>query len=163
MSGQSFLFAKTEGKLLLKASNAKGIPLLSRNLKLNYPKNKLVLQKCRILRKRQRKLFQNCANWTNKQKPFSNESTCREQFLYPETARKLFLKADNATGNPLLSRSFKLKNLRNKLIPYKCPYSIFKKKPRSKELLNSVILQKGQGKAFPNQTISKEFLYCQEI
>ena len=36
------------------------------------------------------------------------------------------------------------------------------KKSSSKELRNSVILQKDQGEAFQNQTISKKSLYCQE-
>ena len=38
-----FFHAKAARKLLLKAANVNGMLLLSTNLKLNYPKNKLIL------------------------------------------------------------------------------------------------------------------------
>ena len=74
MSIGLILCAKNARKLLLKANNAKDISLLSRNLKLNYQNDKLISQKWSTLGKTQPKLFQNCANWTNKQKPFSNHT-----------------------------------------------------------------------------------------
>ena len=51
MSRESFLFSKTARRLLLGAKNENGMILLSKNLKLKYPRNKLISCKCLVLRK----------------------------------------------------------------------------------------------------------------
>ena len=51
-----------------KPNYVKGIPLLLKNLKLNYPRNQLIPYKCIILWKTQPKIFQICADWTTRQK-----------------------------------------------------------------------------------------------
>ena len=43
------------------------MPLLSRNLKIYFPRNKLIPYKSRVLWKTQRKLFQNCAKLNTRQ------------------------------------------------------------------------------------------------
>ena len=66
---QSIVFyPETATKLLLNAQNAKSIPLLSRNLKLENPRTKLIPHKCPILKNTQSNLFQNCVNWENREK-----------------------------------------------------------------------------------------------
>ena len=153
-------YAKNARKILLKVNEANEMALLWRLWNIQYPRNKLIPYKSRVMWKTQPKLFEKCANYNIKdKKPFSKQIMSRQSFLCGKTARKLLLKAKYNKEIPLLSRSLKLKNPRNKLIPY----SIFQKKARSKELMNSVILQKHQGQTFQNQTISKESLYCQEI
>ena len=62
MSRKSILCTKTARNLLLKAINANGIPLLSRNLKIQYLRNKLIPYKCLVLWKTKEKVFQDCVN-----------------------------------------------------------------------------------------------------
>ena len=73
-----FFVKKTPRNFLLKVNKAKGMPALSRNLKTQYPGEKLIPCKSRVLSKKQPNLFQICADWTNKQKPFSKQTASRE-------------------------------------------------------------------------------------
>ena len=67
LSRESLLGAKTTRKLSLKEKNANGMPLLSKSLKIQYPRNKPIPYKFPALWKRQAKLYQNCANLNTKQ------------------------------------------------------------------------------------------------
>ena len=58
-----FLYsAERPRRVISKPCCVKGIPLFPRNLKLNYPRNKLISYKCPLLWKTQPKLCQICAN-----------------------------------------------------------------------------------------------------
>ena len=60
---------RTARKLPLKVNKGKGKLLLSKNVKIEYLRNKLMKYKSPVLWKMQPNLLQNCANWnTRKEK-----------------------------------------------------------------------------------------------
>ena len=143
ISKELFLVKKTPTNFFLKVKKTKGMPLFSRNLKIHFPRNKLIQYKSCVLWKTQPKLFQNCAKLHTRQKtvfkpnfvkriarklsinvdkkPFSNQILSRESLLGAKTTRKLSLEGKNANGMPLLSKNLKIQYPRNKPIPYKFP------------------------------------------
>ena len=76
-----FLCIRTPRKLPLKVKKAKRMPLMSRNLKIRYPREKLIPYESPVLWKTQPNLFESCANWTNKQKPFSKQLRLQNSFF----------------------------------------------------------------------------------
>ena len=78
MSKKLFLCLKISRNFFVKVNKAKGMPVLSRKVKIQYPREKLISYKSPALSKRQPNLFQSGVNWTNKQKPFSNRTPSRE-------------------------------------------------------------------------------------
>ena len=68
VSRKLFVCARTARKLCLKVCKAKGMLLLFRNLKIQYPRNSLIPFKSPVLWKTQPKLFQNCASRNTRQK-----------------------------------------------------------------------------------------------
>ena len=67
MFKELFFCTRTARKLSLKVNKAKGVLLLSRSLKREYPRNKLTPYKSPVLWKMQRKLFQNSAKLNTRQ------------------------------------------------------------------------------------------------
>ena len=94
--------------------------------------NRLILQKCHILwKKMQPKLFQNCANWTNKQtnkKQFSSQITPRKKLCLENQGIQLFsrkIKERHFKPKLFQRNRFTVKKLEMKLpekyrIQYKC-------------------------------------------
>ena len=67
MSTESFFCTKTARTLLLKVNNANGMLLLSRNLKMQDLRSKVIPYQSPVLWKMKPKLFQNCANMNTRQ------------------------------------------------------------------------------------------------
>ena len=79
LSRESLLCAKTASESSLKADNANAMPLLSRNLKIQHPRNKLIPYKSPALWKTQANLFQNFPNW----------NTGREHVFKPNCVKRI--------------------------------------------------------------------------
>ena len=78
-----FLYSpERQRRVISKPNYVKGIRLLPRNSKLNYPTNKLVPYKCSLLWKTQSKLFQICANLI-----------CVIDLIFPESKKRFQKKA----------------------------------------------------------------------
>ena len=107
--------------IVLKRNNANGMPLFSKNLKIQYLRNKLILYKFPASWKRQAKLFQNCANLNTRQKPFSNQILSRQSFHCARIERKLLVMVKKDKRMFLLSRKLKIQYPRKMLICYKSP------------------------------------------
>ena len=112
-----------------KSNYVKRIPLLSKKLKLNYPRNKGIPYKCCLFWKTQPKLFEICTNWicvialifSENKKRFQKKPRPKEFSYSSEKLRTAISKPNYVKGIPLLSGNLKLNYPRNKLIPYKCP------------------------------------------
>ena len=107
----------TARKFLINVSTAKGIPLLSRKLKIGYPRKKLIPFK--YPGRRNQIYFKIAQIGTPEKKKFSNQILSRESLFCAKTGRKLSFKASNANGIAPLSRDFRIQYPRNKLSPYK--------------------------------------------
>ena len=120
-----------------KPNYVKGVSLLSRNLKLNYPRNELIPWKCPILWKTQAKLFQICAHWicvtelilSESKISFQQKAKSKEFFYSPERPRTGISKPNCVKVVYLLSRNLKLIYPRRKLFPCKCPI-LWKTQPK---------------------------------
>ena len=83
-----FFVKKTPRNFLLKVNKDQGMPVLSRNLKIQYLREKQIPYKSPALSKRQPNLFQICANWTNKR--FQNKLYLGNSFFIPKLQGNYF-------------------------------------------------------------------------
>ena len=92
---KEFLYSPERPRTGISKPNCvKVVYLLSRNLKVNYPRNKPIPYKCPILWKTQPNYFKFGQIEPRSKKLISSQSTSRESFLCAETARKILLKAN---------------------------------------------------------------------
>ena len=86
------LCTRTARKLPLKVNKGKGKLLLSKNVKIEYLRNKLMKYKSPVLWKMQPNLLQNCANWnTRKEKVLKPNSVWRIVVLCKNCKKTLFI------------------------------------------------------------------------
>ena len=103
---ESFLSARTAKKLFLEVNKGRGMPLLSKNVKMQQPRNKLILYKSPVLQKLQPNLFQNCANWKTRQETIFKRNFVKRIVALCKNSKETFLKNKRYERNASIFKKF---------------------------------------------------------